>query len=55
MTTKPDSVDADTLNHLDWYEATGFQKPYPGEATVRWPSHFKDRLGLASPKSDLNE
>ena len=35
MTIKPDSVDADTLNHLDWYEATGFQKPYPGEATVR--------------------
>jgi hypothetical protein len=54
-TTKPDSVDADTLNHLDWYEATGFKKPYPGEATVRWPSHFKDRLGLPSPESDLDE
>jgi hypothetical protein len=54
-TTKPDSVDADTLNHLDWYEATGFKRPYPGESEVRWPSHFRDRLSLPSPKSDLDD
>ena len=39
--TKPDSVNADALNHLDWYEATGFAKPYPGERTVRLPAQFK--------------
>ena len=39
--TKPDSVDHDALNHLDWYEATGFKKPYPGESAVRLPSQFK--------------
>jgi len=37
-------VDADTLSHLDWYEATGFQRPYPGETTVHMPSEFKNRL-----------
>jgi YVTN family beta-propeller protein len=46
-TTKPDSEDADTLNHLIWYEATGFKRPYPGETKVRPPSEFADRI--ASP------
>jgi YVTN family beta-propeller protein len=31
----PDSEDSDTVNHLNWYEATGFTRPYPGEKTVR--------------------
>ena len=31
---KPDSEDSDTVNHLNWYEATGFTRPYPGEAKV---------------------
>ena len=38
--TKPDSVDPDTLSHYDWYEATGFTRPFPGEKTVRFPSSF---------------
>jgi YVTN family beta-propeller protein len=38
--TKPDSEDPDTVNHLNWYEATGFKRPYPGESTVRPPSDF---------------
>jgi hypothetical protein len=42
--TKPDSEDPDTVNHLTWYEATGFTRPYPGETKVRPPSDFKDRL-----------
>jgi YVTN family beta-propeller protein len=54
-TTRADSVDAETLNHLDWYEATGFTRPYPGESTVLWPSRFKDRLGLPSPAADLDD
>ena len=36
----PDSEDPDTVRHLDWYEATGFRVPYPGEKTVRPASDF---------------
>ena len=36
----PDSEDPDTVNHLNWYEATGFKVPYPGESKVRLPSDF---------------
>ena len=39
--TKPDAEDPDTVNHLNWYMSTGFQRPYPGEKTVRPPSDFK--------------
>ena len=38
--TKPDSEDPDTVNHLNWYMATGFTRPYPGEKKVRPPSEF---------------
>ncbi len=38
----PDSEDPATVNHLDWYEATGFKVPYPGEKTVRPPSDFNN-------------
>ncbi len=38
--TKPDSEDPDTVNHLNWYMATGFTRPYPGESRVRPPSEF---------------
>ncbi|MGA7379852.1 MAG: hypothetical protein WBX03_03290 [Terriglobales bacterium] len=38
--TKPDSEDPDTVNHLNWYMATGFTRPYPGESKVRPPSEF---------------
>jgi hypothetical protein len=41
--TKPDSEDPDTVNHLNWYEATGFKRPYPGEKTVLSPSAFNNR------------
>jgi YVTN family beta-propeller protein len=37
---KPDVEDTDTVNHLNWYEATGFTRPYPGENTVRPASDF---------------
>ncbi len=40
--TKPDSEDPDTVNHLTWYEATGFVRPYPGESKVRPPSDFNN-------------
>ena len=50
---KADSVDPYTLNHLDWYEATNFERPYPGEKSVRWPAEFKDRV--EHPNFDLDD
>lgn len=49
---KPDSEDPDIVNHLDWYEATGFIKPYPGEKKVRPASDFKRK---ASASADLDD
>jgi YVTN family beta-propeller protein len=39
---KPDAEDPDTVNHFNWYESTGFTRPYPGETTVRPPSEFNN-------------
>jgi YVTN family beta-propeller protein len=51
---KPDSEDPDTVNHLTWYEATGFTRPYPGEAKVRPASDFKNRKAPAA-SGDLDD
>jgi YVTN family beta-propeller protein len=40
--TKADAEDPDTVNHFNWYESTGFTRPYPGETTVRPPSEFNN-------------
>jgi YVTN family beta-propeller protein len=48
----PDSEDPDTVGHLNWYEATGFTRPYPGEKTIRPASDFKKRR---APKGDLDD
>jgi hypothetical protein len=37
----PDSENPDIVNHLDWYESTGFTRPYPGETKVLPASAFK--------------
>jgi DNA-binding beta-propeller fold protein YncE len=47
----PDSEDPDTVNHLNWYEATGFSRPYPGEKTVRPARDFNRR----APAADLDD
>ncbi len=52
-TAKADSVDPDMLNHYDWYAATGFRRPYPGEAKVRPPSEFMARL--THPNYDIDD
>jgi YVTN family beta-propeller protein len=39
---KPDSEDPDTVNHFDWYESTGYTRPYPGEDKVRPASEFNN-------------
>ena len=49
--TKPDSEDPETVNHLNWYMATGFKRPYPGESKVRPPSDFKN----PAPAGDLDD
>jgi YVTN family beta-propeller protein len=49
--TKPDAEDPDTVNHLNWYEATGFTRPYPGETRVRPPSEFKNRMENPEPEA----
>ena len=28
---KPDSEDPNTINHMIWYEATNYARPFPGE------------------------
>jgi YVTN family beta-propeller protein len=48
----PDSEDPDTVNHMIWYEATGFKVPFPGEKTVRPPSDFKN---VARPKTEEDD
>ena len=50
--TKPDSEDPDTVNHLNWYMATGFTRPYPGEHKVRPPSDFNNRPAPAGDDDD---
>jgi hypothetical protein len=47
---KPDAEDPYTLNHLTWYEATGYKRPYPGEKEVRPASEFEGRLALPVAK-----
>src|SRR6516162_4520676 len=54
--TKPDAEDLDTVNHLNWYVATGFTRPYPARkqfgrhrpappsrTTMATPARFADR------------
>ena len=50
--TKPDSEDPNIVNHLNWYQATGFTRPYPGEAKVLHPSEIK--VSSARPAADLD-
>ena len=52
-TAKADSVNPDTLNHYDWYAATDYKRPYPGESKVRPPSEFLGRL--THPNYDIDD
>ena len=49
---KPDSEDPVVVNHWAWYEATGYNRPYPGEAKVFWPSAFRERISAVRPEID---
>jgi hypothetical protein len=48
----PDSENPDVVNHLDWYEATGFTRPYPGETKVLPASAFKKVANLKIDDDD---
>ena len=38
--TKADIVDENFLNHVIWYSATGWHRPYPGEKSMLSPASF---------------
>jgi YVTN family beta-propeller protein len=48
----PDSEDPDTVRHYNWYEATGFIVPFPGEKKVRPASDFNRKAPAASADLD---
>jgi YVTN family beta-propeller protein len=50
--TKPDAEDPDIVNHLNWYQSTGFKTPYPGEKTVRPPSDFHNPAPIRPDPDD---
>ena len=50
----PDSEDPDTVSHFDWYEATGFKVPFPGEKKVRPASDFNNAATHQSRRRRLN-
>jgi YVTN family beta-propeller protein len=37
---KADAVDPNFLNHVTWYSATDWKRPYPGESKVEMPGPF---------------
>jgi hypothetical protein len=51
--TKPDAEDPNIVNHLNWYLATGFTRPFPGEKRVLHPSEFK--ISSAPRVADLDD
>jgi hypothetical protein len=40
----PDAEDPVVVNHWNWYEATGYTRPYPGESRVLSPKDFGGRI-----------
>jgi hypothetical protein len=37
---KADAVDPNFLNHITWYSATDWKRPYPGESKLEMPGPF---------------
>jgi YVTN family beta-propeller protein len=48
-----DSENPDIVSHYNWYEATGFTVPFPGEKKVRPASDFNNKRAPA--KADLDD
>lgn len=51
-TNKADSVDENFLNHVIWYSATGWKRPYPGESKIEAPAPFVKLAALKTPDAD---
>jgi hypothetical protein len=51
-TNKADSVDENFLNHVIWYSATDWKRPYPGESEIKPPAPFLKVALLKKPDSD---
>jgi YVTN family beta-propeller protein len=49
---KPDVEDPNIVAHYNWYEATGFTRPFPGEKTVRPPSEFSSSAPATKDNDD---
>ncbi|GGF12551.1 phosphoesterase [Aliidongia dinghuensis] len=52
---KPDSVDEDFLNHLVWYSATNWKRPYPGETEIQAPDAFVAAAANKKPTEDNDD
>jgi hypothetical protein len=46
---KPDSVDTKFLNHVIWYSATDWKRPYPGDSELLMPASF---VAVAAARKD---
>jgi YVTN family beta-propeller protein len=53
-TNKADSVDENFLNHVIWYSATDWQRPYPGENRVEKPAPFL-KAALKNSGKDVDD
>ena len=51
-TNKADSVDENFLNHVIWYSATDWKRPYPGEGKIEAPAPFVKLAALKTPDAD---
>jgi hypothetical protein len=51
-TNKADSVDENFLNHVIWYSATDWKRPYPGEKKIEAPAPFVKLAALKTPDAD---
>ncbi|HMK87306.1 MAG TPA: bifunctional YncE family protein/alkaline phosphatase family protein [Steroidobacteraceae bacterium] len=51
-THEADAVDENFLNHLIWYSATGWQRPYPGEGKILSPRAFPKAMLTGNQDSD---
>ena len=49
---KADSVDENFLNHVIWYSATNWKRPYPGEKRIQWPAALVRAAAHKSQDSD---
>jgi YVTN family beta-propeller protein len=49
---RADSVDEGFLNHVIWYSATDWKRPYPGESEIKAPAPFVKAAMLKKPDVD---